>query len=863
VNKKIAAICFLLFFACYGFAQTSVEGVVVNAAGEKIEGAIVSLTDGNQDILTYKISDREGKFSLSVEQENTGLRLVASLLGYATQTIALEKTSQNLKIVLQPQAIEIQEVVVKADMIRRREDTIVYNVDAFKAKQDRVIGDIIQKLPGVEVSDNGTISYNGESINKFYIEGMDLLEGKYGIATNNVPVDAVQNVELIENHEPLNLLKDISTSTRAAINLKLKNSKLAKPVGNATLGAGADENDFLWRINLFLLQAGSRQQTIAMYKTNNTGVNVSRELTDLITGNTYPLQTSVFNDNLTSSLRLSSQRYLFNQTHTASVNHLFKIGKNDFFRMNINYLHDRQDKRIETNSSYFLQDSMLNINELTLNNQKSNALDASLTYTNNAPSFYLNNLLNAKLQWNSALAGVTAQNHVAQQYLTPEYNISNSLQLIRKFGNRLFDITSNTYCSSLPQELNIGIDSLENIYNQSVRYAGFYSNLSTALSFIGENSALTLRLTAEGALENFHSRLSHELFTDSTVNDMRSSYFTLNLTPTYKYDLDKITFSFIPRIQQHFINISDRPYQKDLKKAYLFVQPRLTVSYSINPFWSATLGYGFNQSVGDMMDLTVSPVLYSYRNIRIKSGVLSHRKTQSASVRLNFRNPLTTLFFNTGLQYSNTRRNLLNNQRFIGINSISGNLERENRTESWMWMVYAGKYLRDVRTNISLQANVSYNRSEKLQQDILYPVQSLGVFLTPKINVKISDAMNAEYRASIISQHVGIETSDNTTRNRSGQVSQNLNYYYFINNWELSVQGEYLYSQIARNVSAGTFFADVRLKYAAKFADFELSWNNIFNNRSYKYIIYSDLDTYIYNYRLRPSNILFSVSFRY
>ena len=863
MNRKIGAIFFLLFFVCCGWAQTKIEGVVVNTEGEKIEGAIVSLTDGNQDILTYKISDKEGNFSLSVNQENTDLQLVVSLLGYKTQTIALKKAVQNLKIVLEHQMIEIKEVTVKADMIRKREDTIVYNVEAFTEKQDRTIGDIIKKLPGVEVADNGTIRYNGESINKFYIEGMDLLEGKYGIATNNVPVDAVQNVELIENHEPINLLKDISTSTKAAINLKLKNSKLSRPVGNVTAGAGADENDFLWLVNLFLLQAGSRQQTIAMYKTNNTGANVSRELTNLITSNDNPLETSVFNDNLMNALRLSSQRYLFNETHTASVNHLFKIGKNDFFRLNINYLYDNQNERIETNSSYFLPDSTLNINELTMNRQKLNVVDASLTYTNNAPSFYLNNLLNAKLQRNSATADITTQNHILQRYSTPQYNISNNLQLIRKFGKRLFDITSNTYYSSLPQNLNIQIDSMENTYSQPVHYAGFYSNLSTALSFIGGNSAFTLRLMVEGALEDFHSQLSHELFTDSTINDVHNGYITLNLTPTYRYELDNITFSLTPRIQQYFINLTDRQYLENQKKTWLFVQPNLNVRYSINPFWSATLMYGLNQDIGDVMDLTTSPILYGYRNVGMKSGILSRRKTHSAAVRLNFRNPLTTLFFNTGLQYNDTRNNLLNNQRFIGINSVVGNQEQKNRIKSWMWTGYIGKYLRILTTNVSLQTNVIRNQSEKLQQDILYPVQSLSIFLTPKINVKINDNMNVEYYANIASQSVTIETLDNAIRNHSSRISQSLNYFYFIKQWELSVQGEYLYNQIEKNVSAKTFFADLRLKYAAKFADFELLWNNILNNKSYKYIIYSDLDTYIYNYRLRPSNILFSITFRY
>ena len=92
---------------------------------------------------------------------------------------------------------KLREVVVKSKPIWNKEDTIVYSVNAFKTLGDKSIGDVLKKLPGVEVSASGSVKYQGEAINKFYIEGLDLLEKRYGIATNNVPADAIQNVEII------------------------------------------------------------------------------------------------------------------------------------------------------------------------------------------------------------------------------------------------------------------------------------------------------------------------------------------------------------------------------------------------------------------------------------------------------------------------------------------------------------------------------------------------------------------------------------------------------------------------------------------------------------------------------------------
>ena len=152
------------------------------------------------------------------------------------------------------------------------------NVDAFKSAGDKSIGDLLKKLPGVEVSESGGIKYQGEAINKFYIEGLDLLERRYGIATNNVPVDAVQNVEIIENHQPVQTLRDAVVSDKAAVNLRLKKDRMSRPVGTVTLGVGYSD-ELLWLAEAFALSAGRDQQFIVMYKTNNAAKDIATELT--------------------------------------------------------------------------------------------------------------------------------------------------------------------------------------------------------------------------------------------------------------------------------------------------------------------------------------------------------------------------------------------------------------------------------------------------------------------------------------------------------------------------------------------------------------------------------------------------------
>lgn len=226
------------FFAS---GQVHLSGTVVNSKGLSLEGVILTAYTEAQEIAGYTMSDEQGRFSLQIETKAANIQLAASLMGYEKKTFLLVNNTQSIRIELKAKEVELKEVHVKADLTWKKSDTLVYNVAAFQEQQDRTIGDLLKKLPGIEVTQNGTVKYNGEAINKFYIEGMDLMDKKYGIATNNLPVDAVQNVEIYENHQPVKSLQNIFHTGKAAINIKLKGNKLSRPIGAAELGGGLDE----------------------------------------------------------------------------------------------------------------------------------------------------------------------------------------------------------------------------------------------------------------------------------------------------------------------------------------------------------------------------------------------------------------------------------------------------------------------------------------------------------------------------------------------------------------------------------------------------------------------------------------------
>ena len=160
-------------------AQVGVSGLVVEeGTDEPLTGASVILRDAGGKIKKYGSTDAKGRFAIS-SPTIKGYTLDVAMMSFAKQTIKLDSVEMPLRIIMVPAANMLKEVAVKAERIREQGDTISYSVGSFAQAQDRSIGDVLKRMPGIDVSNSGKIQYQGEDINKFYIEGSDLLGGKY------------------------------------------------------------------------------------------------------------------------------------------------------------------------------------------------------------------------------------------------------------------------------------------------------------------------------------------------------------------------------------------------------------------------------------------------------------------------------------------------------------------------------------------------------------------------------------------------------------------------------------------------------------------------------------------------------------
>ena len=207
------------------------------------------------------------------------LTVTAAGIGIGNVTRIVANRSQTLNIRTEEKVMQIKEVVVKATKIEQHGDTVSYLVGAYQQQGDRVIGDVLRRMPGIEVKDNGSILYNGHAIKHFYVEEMDLLQGRYGIATNNINASDVARVQVMERHQAKKVLQGKDFTEDVAVNLKLKDSAKGTWAVNAMLGGGGQQtqtigNNPLWTAEVVGMYFAKRRQNMTLYKGNNAGDDV-------------------------------------------------------------------------------------------------------------------------------------------------------------------------------------------------------------------------------------------------------------------------------------------------------------------------------------------------------------------------------------------------------------------------------------------------------------------------------------------------------------------------------------------------------------------------------------------------------------
>lgn len=260
--KKIITLSFLLCSLSF-FAQSkhnyTIEGVLKSKSDSSLlESATVHLEKlKDSSVVTYTISDKNGKFKLEGTTFEKELRLVASFVGYKSfsRKITFSKGTYQLgTIELEDVGNVLDEVVIKSRApITIKKDTLEFNVKSFKTKKDANVEDLLKKLPGVEVDAEGKITVNGKPVNKILVNGKPFFGDDPTITTRNLSKEIIEKVQITDTKTKSEAFTgEKGDAENKTINLTIKEENNKGYFGRLAAGKGTDDlYEFAGIVNRF------------------------------------------------------------------------------------------------------------------------------------------------------------------------------------------------------------------------------------------------------------------------------------------------------------------------------------------------------------------------------------------------------------------------------------------------------------------------------------------------------------------------------------------------------------------------------------------------------------------------------------
>jgi hypothetical protein len=265
----------IILLCIVGFSSSAqnitISGKVTDSLQQPLAYAnILAIPESDDLDIAFAITDDKGLYKLKLEQQQA-YELTVSYLGFKPQKINITPTTDLVKdFLLEENSEQLKTVELNyTPPVSVKKDTITYNVDAFVTGEERKLREVLKKLPGVEVDRAGNVTVQGKKVTKVLVENKTFFTGNSKLAVNNIPADAVDKVEILDNYNEVAMLKGLQDSEDMAMNIKLKEDKKKFVFGDLEAGVSYKER-YVVHPNIFYYSPKTNVNAIA--DLNNTGV---------------------------------------------------------------------------------------------------------------------------------------------------------------------------------------------------------------------------------------------------------------------------------------------------------------------------------------------------------------------------------------------------------------------------------------------------------------------------------------------------------------------------------------------------------------------------------------------------------------
>lgn len=860
MKSLFSIIVLSLLFTASVFSQNVVSGkIMTSLTDEPVTGANVMIKNGENKLVKFCISDADGAFRIDMGERTTdGLSLHVTVVGMETYSKPLGKETENLVIKLSESENQLKEITVKAEKIKEKGDTITYLTSSFAKENDRTIGDVLKRMPGISVEKDGKIQYQGVDINKFYIEGNDLLGGKYGIATNGISHEDIGAVEVLENHQPMQVLRGFSPSDQAAINLKLKNGAKSTWILHGDIGTGASANpkQQLWKGQLFAMMAKVDYQSITTFKSNNAGADITTDVEDFLSKSRNTGVSPYASVSVPAAVSLEKNRTLFNRTHLFSTNHLWKKGNMDI-KFQTDYLNNRETSSASSTTTYFLADGNRVIEESQDGKLHKNRVTGNFIVEANQRSYFLNNTLSAECDLDKTALDMRGNLNNNQVLRTPDYFLNNNLKYIRMFGNRhLVTFTSENEYESLPQRFRVAYDAKvgRRSLAQHIDDKAFFSREKAEYGFAMKGMLISMESGISAYIRTMNSDLQSDTVSiENDYNEVGTNFVSVYTTPKIEYNKGAFDFTLRYPFSYTFYRFN----HGISNRSEFFHSPRVSVRYKPTSRTNISLSGGMGENPMDLHNIHDGEMASDYRTVLHGITEFYTLKSKNLSLSYTYRHPVKGVFSNIFANRTWNNIPFRSSQTFMGdfiyqdfvaekTNSCTTTLNGSiTKTVDWInGGVTAGvSYLENERQIIAQGRNTNSDLSS----------YSLRFSANGSISTYIGWTYAFDYSSNKMKLN-GIRNNTLDNFQHSALISIMPQ-----NPLSFEFGGEFYRNEIQKDDYKNLIMCDAKALYRiSKRFELSLTVNNLLDKRSYSYISYGTITNVESMRQLRGREIMIS-----
>ncbi|MXZ16825.1 MAG: outer membrane beta-barrel protein [Rhodothermaceae bacterium] len=279
--RHLVGIALLLLVTVPSAAQTErfdVNGIVVDHEDLPLpQATVVLLTQADSVMAKFTTTAADGRFTLRRVVADKYI-LQITYVGFATLRQNIEILDEDVdagKLTMSELSEELGEVIVSADHVPFvvKRDTLEYNANAFAVRPNDVVEDLLKRLPGIEVENDGTVKALGETVENILVDGKEFFADTPTAVTKNLPAEAVDKVQVYDKDSDEAEFTGIPDGEEErTLDLLLKEDAKQGLMGNLSGAIGGEQSPggrYDTRLNLMRFSPNTQLSLIG--NANNTG----------------------------------------------------------------------------------------------------------------------------------------------------------------------------------------------------------------------------------------------------------------------------------------------------------------------------------------------------------------------------------------------------------------------------------------------------------------------------------------------------------------------------------------------------------------------------------------------------------------